>query len=529
MMWSQILYVISILPFALLKEVVHDFDITYGYIAPDNYEQRAILINGKFPGPTIRVKQNDILVVNVKNYLDHGFAMHWHGMHQFGSQDSDGTPNITQDLIDADGGTYQYRININRQHGTFFYHPHTKYDSTWAYGFVIVDDSDYIAQDPRYFYDSERLISISQCWHIPSDDIYNGITGNPFVDVPDTDSILINGRSYGVWDNDSTTDGHYDKCNGYSVIRVKPNKIYRFRVLGFGEDSMVTFEIPEHTLTIIEVDGILIDPVETDHLELNVGQRYSVLVHTDQKIDNYLMTSKMIPGPGPDNGLAILHYKGASSTASLRKLIRPGETDEQDELTEWMIPEIHHSTSIQQSQIYQFPREYDREIVIRSTQEVIGGYTKFTVNDIVFQAPKENFLKQLRRRVDITNYPGVYPIRVGEAVQIVFQNRFSSLGVCEQHPWHMHGHTFYVVGSGPDEYDRDTAEVIFNENVTKNSIQFRDVVTLYPNRSDNETMVGTPCGWVAIRFIANNPGVWLVHCHLVAHMIMGKEFVLYEH
>jgi FtsP/CotA-like multicopper oxidase with cupredoxin domain len=93
----------------------------------------------------------------------------------------------------------------------------------------------------------------------------------------------------------------------------------------------------------------------------------------------------------------------------------------------------------------------------------------------------------------------------------------------------MHGHTFYIVREGPDEYDSILAKPIFDDNIARNKVQFRDVLTLFPNRSDNKTDGGTPCGWVAIRFVANNPGVWLAHCHRTADSIMGMMFILHEH
>jgi len=126
------------------------------------------------------------------------------------------------------------------------------------------------------------------------------------------------------------------------------------------------------------------------------------------------------------------------------------------------------------------------------------------------------------------DYYGLYQIRLGERVQIVFQNTMSDDGECEQHPWHLHGHIFSVVASGPDSYDPKVVnidEIVAN----RSNCIFRDVVTLYPDQVVENTTFRAPCGWTAIRFIADNPGLWLAHCHLTAHQIMGKHFVLYEY
>ncbi len=33
-------------------------------------------------------------------------------------------------------------------------------------------------------------------------------------------------------------------------------------------------------------------------------------------------------------------------------------------------------------------------------------------------------------------------------------------------------------------------------------------------------------GWTLIRWISDNPGTWIVHCHIEAHMMMGMLFVV---
>jgi len=420
-------------------------------------------------------------------------------------------------------------IQIGSQAGTYVYHAHTNFDLIWAFGSLIIDDSDIISMNKNYYYDEERVVMLSQCWHVSISDLYKDIMGSRFFDIPEPSSILINGCTYGS--SGAAADA---KCNGYEVINVEPNKVYRFRVIGIGDDSMLKFSVANHSLTIIEVDGSLVDPVVTDHLEINPGQRYSVLVKTNQNPHNYIIKSEMIPGPGPDNGIAILHYKGAQDPTPMRKTRRIGSTKKLD-LTKWVRPQIHPSTLVHQNLVYKVPTHYNRELIIKSLQKETNGSIKFTVNDVLFQNPEVNLLKQIRSGVNITNHPGVYEIRKDEIVQIVFQNQFgsmggnSSMGMCEQHPWHMHGHTFYIVGEGPDEYDPIKAKAIIDDNIAQNTTQFRDVLTLYANRSDNRSDIGTPCGWTAIRFIANNPGAWIVHCHFIAHAIMGKMFVLYEH
>ena len=61
------------------------------------------------------------------------------------------------------------------------------------------------------------------------------------------------------------------------------------------------------------------------------------------------------------------------------------------------------------------------------------------------------------------------------------------------HPIHLHGHTFYVIST--------------SENPGTKTPILRDIVSV------------PPLGWAVIRFVADNPGVWLIHCHNDWHMV----------
>jgi FtsP/CotA-like multicopper oxidase with cupredoxin domain len=65
------------------------------------------------------------------------------------------------------------------------------------------------------------------------------------------------------------------------------------------------------------------------------------------------------------------------------------------------------------------------------------------------------------------------------------------------HPIHLHGHDFYVLGAGSGNFS----------NVTE--LQFTN-----PPRRDVAMLPGG--GWLVIGFITDNPGAWLMHCHIVS-------------
>ena len=59
------------------------WEVSNMFWSPDCEEKVLIGINGQFPGPTIRAKAGDTIVVELKNGLHtEGVVIHWHGIRQ---------------------------------------------------------------------------------------------------------------------------------------------------------------------------------------------------------------------------------------------------------------------------------------------------------------------------------------------------------------------------------------------------------------------------------------------------------------
>jgi len=81
-------------------------------------------------------------------------------------------------------------------------------------------------------------------------------------------------------------------------------------------------------------------------------------------------------------------------------------------------------------------------------------------------------------------------VKLGSRVRI----RFVNMSAIDHHPMHLHGHTFWVTGTEGGRIP-ETAWVPGN-NVLVGVAQARDV-----------------------EFVANNPGDWMIHCHMFHHMM----------
>lgn len=96
----------------------------------------------------------------------------------------------------------------------------------------------------------------------------------------------------------------------------------------------------------------------------------------------------------------------------------------------------------------------------------------------------------------------LYKLKFGSAVQIVLQD--TAIVTTENHPIHLHGYHFYIVGMGFGNFNpaRDPARFnLFDP----------------PQRNTINVPVG---GWSAIRFVADNPGKNISVAHLTTRMQM---------
>ena len=85
-------------------------------------------------------------------------------------------------------------------------------------------------------------------------------------------------------------------------------------------------------------------------------------------------------------------------------------------------------------------------------------------------------------------------LNYNEAVEVVFQgtNLMAGAGI---HPMHLHGYSFYVVGIGLGNFDNETDPKGFN------LVDPPEVNTFEVPKN----------GWLALRFIANNPGKFFLY------------------
>ncbi|CAI6097178.1 unnamed protein product, partial [Clonostachys chloroleuca] len=273
-------------------------NLTRENYAPDGFEKPMILVNGQSPGPLIEANTGDVLRITVNNFMpDASTTVHWHGIDQRNTSWMDGAYGISQCGIPP-GSNFTYRFNVTGQRGTFWYHSHVSAQYTdGLYGPLIIHDPDEkvpsvgdekIMMFGDLFRQNAELIASDYLSSNPS-------WGTMFGMVPPPDNLLLNGMHISDCSSspalrfNNITREQPKNCKAGSIFRtwVKAGERIRFRLISHSTATPFWFSIDNHTLEIIEIDGVEVEPIPSTRVFVNPGQRYSVVMVANQTAGNY--------------------------------------------------------------------------------------------------------------------------------------------------------------------------------------------------------------------------------------------------
>jgi hypothetical protein len=100
----------------------------------------------------------------------------------------------------------------------------------------------------------------------------------------------------------------------------------------------------------------------------------------------------------------------------------------------------------------------------------------------------------------------IYLQKSNEWYYFVIQNQFFA-----SHPMHLHGHDMSVLGQGTTAWNPSLVSTLNFVNPVR-----RDTAMLVGSAGP-----GSPPGYTVIGFQSDNPGAWLMHCHIVWHVDGG--------
>ncbi|CAA0842049.1 Laccase-14 [Striga hermonthica] len=492
-----------------------------------------LTVNGQFPGPTLYVTEGDTLIVDVTNSARENVTIHWHGVKQPRYPWSDGPEYITQCPIQP-GTSFSQKIVLSDEIGTLWWHAHSDWSRATVHGALIVyprKKNDYPFPTPH----AEIPIILGEWWNsdiqaVVDDFLARG--GDPNA----SDAFLINGQP-----------GDLYNCSRPDTFRltVDYGRTYLLRMINAVMNNIMFFRVANHNVTIVGSDGAYTTPFTSDYIAISPGQTIDFLLTANRPPTHYYMASRAHGLAGNiDNTTttAIVQYSGNYSAPSAPLLPTLPEIRDERAVTRFVsqfrgMPTRGHPMDV--------PKTVNTVLLFtlsvntipcpgnETCGEALGARLGASINNITFVQPRISILEAYYNRVRgvygddfpsrpplVFNYTQemipellwvprngteVREIEYNSTVELVFQGTNILGGV--YHPMHLHGYSFYVVGSGSGNF-----------NESRDPMRYNLVDPPLVN-----TIVVPRNGWTAIRFRADNPGVWLLHCHLERHITWGME------
>ncbi|CAE7032522.1 hypothetical protein CFE70_004627 [Pyrenophora teres f. teres 0-1] len=452
-------------------------ELTDVIVSPDGVSRSAMAVNGSIPGPTLIVDWGDQVIVHVTNKLttsNNGTSIHFHGLWQQGTNENDGVSSITQcPTSPGESMTYKWRAT---QHGSTWYHSHFALQA-WqgVFGGIVINGP------ATADYDEDLGMLFLNDWdHQTVDELYLHAQK---VGPPVLDNGLINGTN--------TYEGGGSRYN----TTFTAGKTYRIRLINAAVDTHFKFMIDNHTMSVIGSDLVPIKPYNANVVSIGMGQRYDVIFTANQKAlaDKFWMRaipqSACSESGNRDDIRGIVYYDAASagepSTSAFE--FKDNCVDETKNIVPFNPKTVGANPSLTANEPVSVGLNPDKlfrwtlnstSMVVQwddpTLMQIMSGNKSFEQSNAVVQLPTAD-----------------------EWAYVVI-----STTIPVPHPIHLHGHDFFVVAQGSGAY---TDDVVLNLD--------------NPPRRDTAMLPSS--GFMVMAFQADNPGAWLMHCHIGWHTSEG--------
>ena len=452
---------------------------------------RTLAYNNTVPGPLIRANVGDTIAVTVDNGLDHESSVHWHGIAL--RNDMDGAAPATPNIAPGAGFTYTF---TSPYPGTYWAHPHTGLDTDYGlYVPVIIDDP----TDPGR-YDAE--------WIVMLDDWTSGVGSSP--------EEIFNGlRSMGGMGN-MGGHGPMSGMPGMGGMGQMPGMGGMGQMPGMGGMGgmgsgtpgvgagatsdllggdggdvsypyyLINGRIPTAATTFTAKPGqririrLINAGADTAFRVALAGHRMTV-THTDgfpvvpTEVDAVLLGMgeryDVIVTAG--DGVFPLVASAEGKNAVARALLSTGTGSAPDAGFR--------------------PPEFTGRVGTVDTFTAPAQVQLPTTADLALQARLTGSMMHYDWAINGRPYDQTVPLTIeqGQHATLTFAN-----ATMMWHPMHLHGHTYQVIKADGTPGPR------------------------------KDTVIVKPMQTVTVRLVADNPGIWMLHCHNGYHMDAGMMTTL---
>ncbi|OHW93956.1 multicopper oxidase [Colletotrichum incanum] len=555
-----------------------ELDLTWETASPDGFARKMILVNGQFTGPRIEITEGDDVTIKVQNNLPYPTTVHYHGIEMLNTPWSDGVPGLTQRPIQP-GGSFEYKWKAT-QYGAYWYHAHYEgLIEDGLFGAITVHPSashqkpfSLISSDGAAVHAMEKAekkvvpLVLSDHRHMISEEVHE-LSAAANIQFSCYDSFLFNGKgsvkcrtpeeidalltqerkdvlanvagsrmtdkacipaaivARGQGDLSKVPPGVFEGCQpsdgGQETFKVEKSncdteKWVAFDIIGAYHLHTAMFSIDNHTMWVYAMDGAYVLPQEVEAIPVTNGDRYSVLVKYKQQGDFTIRSASLI-ATQMLSGTALLQWREKGqpepqvvpSTPWVRDNGQPVSRDVR----------VFRQALAKPYPPITIPRNGD--VLHKFVMHASGGSYYWALNDtVLLPADYENDTPVLFGVQAAENDPTIVSTKNGSWVDMVFQVANSPQ---PPHPIHKHGNKMFLLGSGTGNFTWNSIEEAVAANSTGwnlNDPPRRDGFAT-PNAISQPT-------WMAVRYLVDNPGPWLLHCHIQSHIMGGMSVIIQD-
>lgn len=409
--------------------------------------------NGQVPGPLIRARQGERLMVEVVNRLDEPTTVHWHGLRIPVAMD--GVPWISQPPI-APGETFTYAFDL-KDAGTFWYHPHINASTQIGRGLrgVLIVDA---LEGPEV---DRELFWVLDDWRLDPD-----AQIAPFGAMMDASHA---GRL-----GDVTT------VNGSIPVDqpVQAGERLRLRLANVANARTFALRFGDLPVWLIALDGHPVPPhrLEGSRILVGAGMRADLVV--DIAANPGTRVAVIDDAYGPERAFELIHLEiGDGARPSDRgapPALAPNPVSEPDLAAAERHRIIFEGGAMGRMMGARMGERF------RSMRELAEAGRLWAINGLVPE--------------DLQAIEPLLTLARGSSHRLELINRTAF-----DHPIHLHGHAFRVLS---------------RNGATVPHTPLQDTVLLAPDET------------AEIAFVADNPGAWMLHCHVLEHQDAGMMAVV---
>lgn len=421
--------------------------------------------NDRVPGPAIRVRQGERIRIAVNNGLAEETTVHWHGLRVPNAMD--GVPHLTQRPI-APNETFVYEFDAVDA-GTFWYHPHQRsleQVGRGLYGPLIIEEHEPVRvdRDLTWVIDDWRLTEAAAI----SDDFGNGHDMSHSGRLGNT--VTINGRVL-------------------ERLDVKAGERIRLRLINAANARIFGLDFQGHEPIVIALDGQPVEPhtPEVGMVVLGPAMRADIILDmTGNPGDRFHVVDRFYPQL--KYNLVDLTYGDVT--------LRHNVPDWPMTLSDNPLPEPDLANAVRHDVVF--------------NGGVMGGMVMQEMGGSMGNGSSGGMVGDMSSMMSMMHDGKIWFVNgvaaeghIMDPVLTLERDRTHVIAMTNatawHHPIHLHGHSFRVVSR--------------NGNPTRYR-EWQDTVLMFPKER------------VEIAFVADNPGDWMLHCHILEHQAAGMMAVV---